>query len=123
MKVVVRTYANFPPGDHKEAMDRSPMDTSKGSTWCKSPPTPLSVPLSTEKVPLSTEKVPQYRGNGTSVLVGSRGVHRHPYCRALSLKRRSALGDLRRALEGPRGPGHRRPVKRTGEFFAKKWSE
>ena len=48
-----------------------------------------NVPLSTEKVPLSTEKVPQYRGTGTSDL-GSRGVHRHPFCRGFKLKKVSS---------------------------------
>ena len=35
---------------------------------------------------LSTEKVPQYRGTRTGDLVGSRRVHRHPYCRVFKLK-------------------------------------
>ena len=48
-----------------------------------------NVPLSTEKVPLSTEKVPQYRGTSTSDL-GSRGVHRHPFCRGFKLKKASS---------------------------------
>ena len=42
----------------------------------------------------------------TGDLVGSRGVHRHPYCRGSSLKGRSALGDLWRPPEGPGGSGH-----------------
>ena len=60
----------------------------------------------TEKYRYSTVMVPkkvlQYRSTGTGDLVRSWGVHRHPYCRGLSLKGLSALGDLRGPLEGPR---------------------
>ena len=45
------------------------------------------VSLSTKKVPQSTEKVPQYCSTGTSDLVGSRRLHRHPYCRGSKLKK------------------------------------
>ena len=51
----------------------------------------LWTPLDQPKSPVP---VPQYRGSSTSVLVGSRGVHRHPYCWALSLKK----------AKRPRGP-------------------
>ena len=50
------------------------------------------------------KKVPQYRSTGD--LVRSWGVHRHPYCRGLSFKGLSALGDLRGPLEGLGGAGH-----------------
>ena len=60
-----------------------------------------------ERYHKSTEKYRKYCGTGTGDLVGSRGVHRHPYCRGLSLKRQSALGDLWRPLEGPGGSEHR----------------
>ena len=40
-----------------------------------------------ERYHKSTEKYRKYRGTGTGDLVGSRGVHRHPYCRVFKLKK------------------------------------
>ena len=73
------------------------------------------IPKSTVKVPLSTEKVPQYCGTGTGDLVGE-SIDTHTVW-VTAFKRRSVLRDLRRPLEGPRGPRHRqRPSAVDPEF-------
>ena len=85
----------------------------------------------TEKVPLSTEKIPKkYRSD----LLGSRGVHRHPYCRGFKLKKASSTVKYRKKYRkvlkkyrkstavgpaGPAGPGESIDTHIVGSLSSK----